>query len=115
MTRTELVRLVAERTGMDPADAGRAVQALTAAVAAALARGERVRLAGFGTFEARQRMPRTGRHPRTGRPVAVPASRTVRFRPGQTLRAAVNAGRGQADAPPGRGSGSPGHGTRPAG
>ena len=92
MTRTELVRLLALRTGMSLADADAAVKAVLASVAGALGRGETVRLAGFGTFEAKDRPARAGRNPGTGAPVAVPASRGVRFRPGKALRDAVQRG-----------------------
>ena len=93
MTRSELVRSVAERTGMSMADADTAVKAVLAAVAGALGRGETVRFPGFGTFEAKDRPARTGRNPRTGAPIAVPASRAVRFRAGKALRDAVASGR----------------------
>ncbi|MCY4119878.1 MAG: HU family DNA-binding protein [Acidobacteria bacterium] len=92
MTRSELARQVAERTGMSVADADAAVKAVLAAVAGALGRGETVRLAGFGTFEAKNRPPRTVRNPRTGAPLAVPALRGVRFRAGKALRDAVRHG-----------------------
>ena len=98
MTRSELVRLVAERTGMRPSDADAAVKAVLASLAGALARGETVRLAGFGTFAATARAARTGRDPRTGAALALPASRRVSFRAGKALRDAVNPERG-----PGRG------------
>ena len=90
MTRKELVRAVADRTGMNPADADRTVKAMLAALAEALGRGDAVQLPGFGTFETRDRPARTGRDPRTGRPVDVPAKRAVRFRAGVALRRAVN-------------------------
>ena len=62
------------------------------AVAGALARGEAVRLAGFGAFAAKERPARTGRNPATGAPIAVPASRRVSFRAGKGLRDAVSRG-----------------------
>ena len=92
MTRSELVWLVAQRTGMSQADADAAVKAVLASVAGALGRGETVRLTGFGTFEVRDRPARTGRNPGTGAPIAVPASHAVRFRPGKALRDAVRDG-----------------------
>ena len=70
----------------------RPVKAVLAALAGALGQGERVRLAGFGTFDTKDRPARSGRNPRTGAPVAVPASRAVRFRAGKTLRDAVRHG-----------------------
>ena len=90
MTRKELVRQVAARTGMRPADADAAVKALLAGIGEALAQHGTARLAGFGTFVATDRPARTGRNPRTGAPVEVPASRGVRFRAGRALRGAVN-------------------------
>lgn len=90
MTRRELARLVAEHTAMNPGDAGRAVKAILDAVGDALARGDTVRMPGFGTFHAKSRMLRTGRNPRTGEPLDLPAARAVRFRPGNALRSAVN-------------------------
>ena len=94
MTRSELVRLVVERTGMRPPEADAAVKAVLASIAGALARGESVRLVGFGTFAAKARAARTGRNPRTGAEIAVPASRSVSFRAGRGLRDALNPGRG---------------------
>ena len=94
MTRSELVRLVAERAGLRPADADAAVKAVLASVGGALARGEEVRLPGFGTFAVKARAARTGRNPRTGAEIAVPASRSVSFRAGKGLRDALNPGRG---------------------
>ncbi len=92
MTRSELGRSVAERTGMSLADADTAVKAVLAAIAGALERAETVRLAGFGTFEVKDRPARTGRDPRTGAPIAVPAARGVRFRAGKALRDALRHG-----------------------
>ena len=67
MNRSELARQVAGETGLDPAAANAAVKAALGAVVGALARGEAVRLAGFGTFAARAARP--GRNPATGAPI----------------------------------------------
>ena len=90
MNRTELVRLVAGETGLDAASSDAAVKAVLEVVAAALARGEEVRMVGFGTFVAKDRAAHRARNPRTGAPIAVPASRSVSFRPGRWLKDAVN-------------------------
>ena len=66
MNRSELVRQVAVQTGLDPAAADAAVKAALGAVAGALARGETVRLVGFGAFGVRSRPARTARNPATG-------------------------------------------------
>jgi len=64
------------------------------AIAEALARGEDVRIAGFGTFGTRSRPARTGRNPRTGESLEIAASTAPTFKAGKPLRDAVNAGRG---------------------
>lgn len=62
-----------------------AADALIDTIAAALKRGEQVQLKGFGSFSVVQTRPRTGRNPRTGEPVAIPAGRRVRFKPSKSL------------------------------
>ena len=66
MNRPELGNRVAERTGLGPSAAKDAVDAVFAVIADALAKGEDVRIAGFGAFGTRKRAARTGRNPRTG-------------------------------------------------
>ena len=107
MNRTETVRRVAVETGLDAASSDAAVKAVPAALAGALAdapaRGEAVRLAGFGTFVGKGRAARTPargpgqapRNPRTGAPIAVPGSRPVSFRAAKALKDAVNGARGE--------------------
>ena len=90
MRRSELVRLVGLQAGLYPAAADAAVKAVFEEVAGALARGEAVQLVGFGSFAAKHCPARTGRNPRTGAPIAVPASRAVSFRAGKGLQDAVN-------------------------
>jgi len=62
-----------------------AADALLDTLAAALKRGEKVELKGFGSFLVVETKPRTGRNPRTGKPVAIPAGRRVRFKPSKSL------------------------------
>ncbi len=90
MTLEELVSAVAKETGMTKANANKAVHAVLHAIENALARGERVAIAGFGVFEVTQRAARKGRNPRTGETIEIPPTKAVRFRPGKTLRDAVN-------------------------
>ena len=75
---------------MTKANANKAVHAVLRAIENALARGERVAIAGFGVFEVTQRAARKGRNPRTGETIEIPPTKAVRFRPGKTLRDAVN-------------------------
>ncbi|RMG31234.1 MAG: HU family DNA-binding protein [Gammaproteobacteria bacterium] len=90
MNKTELIATVAERAGMSRAEAAKAVDALLASIAEALGRGEAVSLVGFGTFEVRERAARTGRNPRTGETLEIPAARVPAFKAGKALKDAVN-------------------------
>ena len=90
MNRSELVRQVAGEARLGGTQADAAVKAVLEALADALARGEAVRMVGFGTFDTKDRPAHTARNPRTGAPIAVPASRSVSFRPGKALKDAVN-------------------------
>ena len=90
MNRNDLVDAVAERTGLAKSDAARAVEALLGAVTDALRKGETVTLSGFGSFVAKTRAARTGRNPRTGETIAIPASRAPTFKAGKGLKDALN-------------------------
>ncbi|MDD9984380.1 MAG: HU family DNA-binding protein [Gammaproteobacteria bacterium] len=90
MNKAELVSHVAAETSTTRAAAERMVGAVFSAIADALARDEPVAIAGFGRFALRSRAAREGRNPRTGEPVAVAASKVPAFKPGKTLRDAVN-------------------------
>jgi DNA-binding protein HU-beta len=92
MTRSELVAQVVRHAGVGTDAARAALDAVFGAggepglIATALARGERVQLAGFGTFEVRQRKARVGLNPQTRQPIAIPAQAALLFRPGGGLR-----------------------------
>ncbi|MCH5300589.1 MAG: HU family DNA-binding protein [Ruminococcus sp.] len=90
MNKTELVALVAEKSGLTKKDADAAVSATLDAVVEAIANGEKVQLIGFGTFEQRQRNARTGCDPRTGKSIEIPASKVPAFKAGQAFKKAVN-------------------------
>lgn len=92
MNKTELIEAMAARTGASKTDATRAVTALTEIIAEALRKGDSLSLTGFGTFEVRDRDARTGRNPRTGEELKIAASRVPAFKPGASLKAAVNGG-----------------------
>ena len=90
MNKNDLVDAVAEQTGLAKSDAARAVEALLGAVTDALRKGETVTLSGFGSFVAKTRAARTGRNPRTGESIAIPASRAPAFKAGKGLKDALN-------------------------
>lgn len=90
MTRAELVVNVAEKAGLDRKKADKAVVAVFETIKQALIEGDKVQIIGFGTFENRERSARTGRNPRTGEPIDIPASKLPSFKAGKILKEAVN-------------------------
>lgn len=87
--KTELVERIAFETGLPKAHAARAIEVAIDALMEWLRDGERVTVPGLGSFYTSDRGAREVRNPRTGGLVQVAASRTVRFRPGKELKAAV--------------------------
>ena len=92
VNKSDIAGRVAGRAGVGRSAAGDAVDAVFEAIGEALARGEDVRIAGFGTFGTRSRPARTGRNPRTGESLNIAASTAPTFKAGKPLRDAVNAG-----------------------
>jgi DNA-binding protein HU-beta len=90
VNKNDLVDAVAERTGLAKSDAARAVEAVLGTVTETLQKGDQVALSGFGTFVAKARAARTGRNPRTGESIAIPASRVPAFKAGKALKDALN-------------------------
>ena len=89
MTKTELIAITAEKAGMTKKDAEKAVSAAMEAITAELVAGNRVQLAGFGTFETKTRAARTGRNPKTKETIEIAASTSVGFKPAKALKDAV--------------------------
>ena len=92
MNKSEFVAVVAAKTNLSQAEAGRVVDAVLGTVTETLAKGDDVRFTGFGSFEVVEQAARIGRNPRTGAEIAIPASKAPKFRPGATLKAAVDTG-----------------------
>ena len=90
MTKTELIKLIAERADLTQAKATEALQAFEAAVTSELSRGGEVALIGFGTFKITDRAARTGRNPQTGAEIQIAASKVPTFKAGKGLKDAVN-------------------------
>jgi len=93
MTKSELIAHIA---GANPhlrlPDVERIVTTIFEEITAALARGDRVELRGFGAFSTKAREPRIGRNPRTGEAVQVAAKSVPYFKPGKELRERINKG-----------------------
>lgn len=89
MTKAELVAKIAESAGIARTIAEKALNGFISSVSSALSQEEKVTLVGFGTFDVALRAEREGRNPRTGQPIKIPSSKTVRFKPGNRLKDAV--------------------------
>lgn len=97
MNKQDLVNRVADTTGLARNDAARAIDAFLDTITEALAKGQEVRLVGFGNFVAGVRKASTGRNPRTGEPMDLAESVVPKFRVGRNLKDACNhAGNGAA-------------------
>ena len=90
MNKTELIALTAEQTGMTKKDTERCINAAIDAITASLAKGEKVQLSGFGTFEIKERESRLGRNPRTKEPSQIPAAWVPAFKPSKALRELID-------------------------
>lgn len=91
MNKTELIAAVAAKAGISKKDAEGAVKAFTETVAEEMAKGEKVQIVGFGTFEVSERAERTGRNPQTGETVTIAAAKAPKFKAGKALKDMVNA------------------------
>ncbi len=91
MNKVELVAAVAAQAGLSKKDAEKAVKAFTETVSAELAKGGKVQLVGFGTFEVSERAAREGRNPLTKEKITIAASKTPKFKAGKALKDMVNA------------------------
>jgi DNA-binding protein HU-beta len=95
MNKTELTDELAKKTGMSKAAAKRAVDAIFSTapregiIANAVAKGDRVQITGFGTFERRKRKKRTGRNPQTGESITIAAAKYPAFLAGKSLKERV--------------------------
>lgn len=90
MTKTEIIYEVAKKTGLKEKDAKKAIDALIDAVTFALQKGDKVTIPGFGTLSTSVRAERRGRHPQTGKEMAIPAATVVHFSAGKTLKESLN-------------------------
>jgi len=88
MTKEALIEAVAKVCD-SKAQAARAVDAMIDAISQALAAGKKITLTGFGTFMVSQRAARTGRNPKTGETISIPAMKVPRFKAGKALKDAV--------------------------
>jgi nucleoid DNA-binding protein len=89
MTKSDLVERLSAKAEMTRPRAEELVDFLLNDVTEALKRGEKVNISGFGTFTVSTRKARTGRNPKTGEPIEIPASRSAKFKTGKSLKEAL--------------------------
>jgi len=91
MNKSELVEAAAQQAGISKASAEKALSAIIDTVVSTVAKGESVTLVGFGTFKAASRAARTGKNPKTGAALKIPAATVPKFAAGTAFKAAVGA------------------------
>ena len=90
MNKSQVIDVVAQKTGLKKKEAEGVVNAFLSTVEEALANGEKVQLVGFGTFETKQRAARIGRNPAIKESIEIPASKHPAFTAGKALKETVN-------------------------
>ena len=90
MNKTELIDAMASKTGLTKKNAEAALNAFVETVSEQLAKGDKISLVGFGTFEVAERAEREGRNPQTGETMKIAASKAPKFKPGKALKDEVN-------------------------
>ncbi|MGR5993820.1 HU family DNA-binding protein [Bacillus cereus] len=89
MNKTELIKNVAQNAEISQKEATVVVQTVVESITNTLVAGEKVQLIGFGTFEVRERVARTGRNPQTGEEMQIATSKVPAFKAGKELKEAV--------------------------
>lgn len=91
LTKADIADRLFNEVGLNKREAKEFVDAYFEIIRGALENGENVKLSGFGNFQLREKNQRPGRNPKTGEEIPISARRVVTFRPGQKLRARVEA------------------------
>lgn len=90
MNKSELIDAAADRSDLSKSDVSSALDALVETITETVARGDKVSVTGFGTFERRERAARTGRNPQTGEEMQIRASKAPAFKAGKSFKDAVD-------------------------
>ena len=90
MNKEELVQEVAKKANVTQKEAAEVISAWVDTIQKTVAKGKKVTLVGFGTFEARKRAARTGKNPQTGEALNIPASTTAALKVGKALKEKLN-------------------------
>lgn len=90
MKKSEMIEVLSSKTGLSKADAEKMFNATFDLFKEELAKGNKVSVAGFGTFKISERSAREGRNPQTGETIQIAASKSVSFKAGTELKSKVN-------------------------
>jgi integration host factor subunit alpha len=90
LTKAEFVEAVYSQVGLSRRDSAEVVELLFESIKETLARGEPVKVSGFGNFVVREKKARVGRNPQTGRDIEISARRVLTFKPSQVLKDVLN-------------------------
>lgn len=90
VTKNTLIEIIAEKEDITKTKASRILSLIGNGIMEAVSNGERVTIAGFGTFESKERSERDGVNPFTGEKTHIPASKGVKFKPGKAFKESVN-------------------------
>jgi integration host factor subunit alpha len=91
LTKADMAERLFEELGLNKREAKEMVELFFEEIRLALEAGQQVKLSGFGNFDLREKKQRPGRNPKTGEEIPISARRVVTFRPGQKLKARVEA------------------------
>lgn len=90
MTKADIVERIYEKTGLAKRDSAELVEAVFSIIKSTLETGGKLKIAGFGNFEVKQKANRRGRNPQTGEAITIEARRILTFKPSNVLKTAIN-------------------------
>lgn len=90
MTKADIVELIQTNTGFTKKEAAEMLESVLSIMKTTLETGEKIKIAGFGNFEVKQKKDRRGRNPQTGESITIDARRILTFKPSSILRQAIN-------------------------
>jgi integration host factor subunit alpha len=90
MTKADIVERIHEKIGFSKKESAEMVEAVFALMKSTLETGEKLKIAGFGNFEVKQKADRRGRNPQTGETITIEARRILSFKPSNVLKTAIN-------------------------
>lgn len=89
MTKEDIINRIWENLQLSKKQSAEVVEIVIEEMKSILQTGEKLKIGGFGVFEVRDRKPRMGRNPKTGESAAITEGKTIKFKPGKTLKSSV--------------------------